>query len=329
MSIAMDSITHSASNGNSRQSAPDSLSSLDPFADNPLQRRLEELNPVTFRPFLNHVCVLPQGHKHNHRPVLKHTQEHNSALRQEAPDRPLLHMGVGGLFNFDIVAAGRHDAMLLCDINPLQVSAMKEVVQILADSQTPAHFISRMEKKNRDFLPYAPRTVFLARLCEMPWLKDDASFQHLHALARNKKIFVSQLDIYETDQCRKIKEWMDEAGYTPSTIYTSNILEIPLRSGLKNPKEDINIEKLNSLTYEDQQSALYKPEIPGSYQPAVPSDFAARFHKNLDILSSEQTLSFVLAEYFAVTPRIVIHGKGAASSSRALTPSSPSSEKER
>ncbi len=274
--------------------------------DNPLQRALDKKCKKFFMPETDaNLCIFPIGRTDNQQPICKHTRCHLDKLTQMQPDKKNLHIGVGGLFNFDIAAAGGHDAILLVDINPAHVRYMKKLVQTLATSDTRAGFVGAIYHD-----PYMQNRI--PKLMEMKWLTDEKSFAYLHALAKSGNIFVAPLNIYNDSQCKAIREWIDDSGFTPATIYTSNILEHGLNH-TQVPLREVEIAALADLTRAQQDRTLYKRhKARTSYQSSLPRNVAATFNHNLDLLSSEDTLSFIAAELpfsNVMHPRILIEGK--------------------
>lgn len=283
----------------------DSVFAYDTF-DNPLQQALDKKSCNFALPEIDaSLCIFPLGLTDNQEPICNHTRQHIDKLRHIHPEKKLLHIGVGGLFNFDIAAAGGHDAVLLVDINPAHARRMKRLIQTLASSESRAQFVGTMYKD-----PYMQSRIGI--LTDMPWLKDDKSFSYLQALARNGKIFLAPLDIYNTGQCQKIKDWIDESDFTPATIYTSNILE----HGLNHAQNSLGMTEIvymQELSRPQQDKVLYKKGKANTlYQKDLPHDIAGTLQHNLNLLSSDETMSFMAAEIpnsKVMHPRILIEGK--------------------
>lgn len=283
----------------------DSVFAYDTF-DNPLQKALDKKSRDFVLPEIDtNLCIFPLGRTDNQEPICNHTRRHLDKMHEKDPEKKFLHIGVGGLFNFDIAAAGGHDAVLLVDINPAHTRYMKKLVQTLASSDSRAQFIGSMYED-------AYMKDRISKLMDMKWLRDDKSFSYLHALARNGKIFLAPLDIYDTKQCQKIKEWVDEAGFTPATIYTSNIMEHGLNHA-QNPLSEGEIAYMQELSGPQQDKMLYKKSNANTtYQKNLPTNIAGTLRHNLNLLSSEETLSFMAAELpisNVMHPRILIEGK--------------------
>lgn len=212
-----------------------------------LQTYLEDvLTDVPITSVWDEVHFEPIGEK-NHRAIILHKL--STRPLPNTADSPRIHVGVGGGFNFDIIAQTHPDAALLLDANSAQHAFWGRVIALLAQCETPEAFCEQYYTLSRDLeMPHelvratpGERAEALRNLQRMhlreeneswaiaypniatAWLEPDA-YAHLHRSAKAGKIASITVDIvHDKHACQTIGRSLEEQGYSVDTCYWSNI----------------------------------------------------------------------------------------------------------
>lgn len=168
-------------------------------------------------------------------------------------DKPRLHLGVAGFFNFDVAACGKHDGLILADINTDQVAFWRSVIQLVATSPTPnafrEAFCAQTDGTKFSLLP--PESEFrpmvelryedlqrksslhspIQFLAQQRWLKSPELYQRIHEMAKDGRIASIELNLFDAAQCRGVREAVSKLkidGQSPTlaTVYGSNVYDL-------------------------------------------------------------------------------------------------------
>lgn len=166
--------------------------------------------------------------------------------RSAAPNR--VHVGVAGLYNFDIAGQTKPDYMLLLDINRSQEIFWNEIISLLKDAPTPEQFVALLEERTRN--PNKPTFMvgehfngvdngngeelairdgrnfgmYFDETCH--WLKDADAYAHVRKLAMEGRIATATVDLFNDQaRCAALGSALREHGLTSDTCYWSNVGE--------------------------------------------------------------------------------------------------------
>lgn len=148
------------------------------------------------------------------------------------------HIGVSGLFNYDVVAARKSDFALLIDINKNTVALHWLTIMILQDTKihTRQQFIKALMHNLREY----KRELFIfsgSSISNLPqeltrkgsWLESDEKFSYIQQMAVENRIMPTLLSISDRDALQKLAAIIKENGFRLDTLYTSNVIEWLLR----------------------------------------------------------------------------------------------------
>lgn len=258
--------------------------------------------------------LLPEGVNTHHPAIIKKIESHLRDLRTQEADSRFVHLGVGGLFNFDIIAKASPDYAVLVDIFPGVSQMLTMVMGAIKDSPTPQEFLKDMESNQTVFNQFSNYDA--GKLAAMDWLKPE-QYNRIREMVLQNRILTAPLDLYDEEACSKIKSFIEKQGWQVSSIYTSNILEHALE---QNQRADISprlIKQLNKMNSSSEQNErIYLPQEGfchhSSYQSCLPDEFASVLQNNLNILADPCSLTFITPEIplpVIKQPNIVIEGK--------------------
>lgn len=187
--------------------------------DNALAPTPREREPVA-----HGIYLAPVG-EHAHRAeILRRLPELTAGKRGKAR----LHIGVGGLFNFEMASITRPDAILLADANPVQKQLWDYCIEVMRRTEDPASFrrqlidVVRTSPAPQHEIDY---DVEYLRGHSLPWLAPD-TYRHLRQLACDGKILTAEIDLVtDRDRSEALGKFLHEKGFQTQTCYWSNITD--------------------------------------------------------------------------------------------------------
>ena len=164
------------------------------------------------------------------------------------------HLGFSGWYNFDIAVVRQSARIIICDINPNQISFLKRTLIMMIESTTREQFVEtilvyikqeiqkRIESKlavkhhkfHAEFKTFDVNLLYLdsgkADITDVvpneltrpySWLSSNHSYNYIRNLAMNDRIAVLATDIANINVFSRIRDILD--GYQIDTLYISNI----------------------------------------------------------------------------------------------------------
>jgi hypothetical protein len=173
---------------------------------------------------LDEVHFEPIGEEENRQRILY------ECGKRPAPDtdKPRVHVGVAGGFNFDIASVTRPERILLLDINAPQEQFWKKLIGLLKECTTPEEFIDRAwdlrDEQARDGQPLRTESdSWNMYPLGAYWVKPEA-YAYLHHMACDGHIATATLDIIKDAKAAQLLgRSLREAGLYVDTCYWSNI----------------------------------------------------------------------------------------------------------
>lgn len=141
-----------------------------------------------------------------------------------------LHIGVSGLFNYDIIAARKSDGAILWDINEETQRLHKLVQATIYTSVTSEDFITKFAKTiqtifNRTLLERNP--CFLEDLRyeasnRTSWLAQEDSYQHIRSLYQKHCVHIGYGNWLDGPALGRVTNWVRQNNWSLDTAYLSN-----------------------------------------------------------------------------------------------------------
>lgn len=163
-------------------------------------------------------------------------ETHQEVILDELYERPesdvpnRLHVGVAGLFNFEIASITRPSALLLLDYNEDQERFWKMIVTALKEGEDIGAFHDRFslllqeQLGQHDGIRIIHPRRFVDYLSHMEWLNDPELYQYFHELATHDKIMTATVDLAGPPEAsRSIGDFITRHGFHVDTCYWSNI----------------------------------------------------------------------------------------------------------
>lgn len=139
-----------------------------------------------------------------------------------------MHIGVGGMFNLEMAAMTKPDALLLLDANPAQKSFWDLFVILLKECEHP-----------RELLGFLKHGIVQSgvslehKLFDLDYLFHDypawqqpAAYQHLRQLAQDGKILTADVDLVaDRKRSEALGKFLHQKGFKTETCYWSNITD--------------------------------------------------------------------------------------------------------
>lgn len=242
--------------------------------------------------------------------VLKHAIKHVEEVRQKT-DKPLVHIGFAGFFNFDLIVESKPDNAILCDINNNQALFWNEIFDMIENSQTSSIFMRRWADKltKQDTSKAAVMTCksgiqFICRTSptdnyfqECKWLEEE-NYRFLRKMIKKKKVLAVTLSATDPAGAEKLSHYLAENNFEVGTIYASNISETMtprIAPGMKSAvvkaknKGDAYLDDVLNNTPLDQ---LIVYPVTGFYKEGSDEIPYKLFQKTLSNLTTEHTLTF-------------------------------------
>ncbi|HHT0592546.1 TPA: hypothetical protein ACTXXA_000408 [Legionella anisa] len=175
---------------------------------------------------------------------------------------PDTHFGIGGFRNLDVAVAVRSKRLVLADINPKQIAFWKLFDEIITVSNTAQDFIeklaSNMFRLDYQYFSLTGITVFALPIKKedidrnkrneldilekdiaqdsiddisfetagIPyfWLESTTNFQWIKSLFISGNVDLISIDFQDTENFKKLNQWLLENNINISSIYTSNLV---------------------------------------------------------------------------------------------------------
>lgn len=174
----------------------------------------------------NQSCNSAEGSVHFY-PVgeIEHRQEILTKLREgklHSSDKPRVHIGVAGGFNFSICSITRPDRILLLDMNRHQKPFWRAVIRQLANCDTPAAFRQAFKGLNERFVIRA-KDGHPDYLKQVDWMQPE-NYAYLHHMAASGCMAAATMDIIEDRQAAcNLGGALKADGLEVDTCYWSNV----------------------------------------------------------------------------------------------------------
>ncbi len=180
----------------------------------------------------NEVHVMPVMEEPHLKRVLEHVRSYADRVPGALPRT--MHVGVAGWFNLEVLAQGKHDYVLLMDTNMEQSLFWKDMVQLLAENESPMRLRAvvkdRMTAQGKWKLPdgqmlelRSERNEIDFGLLTMEWLKDKQHYARVHEAAKEGRILTADANIYDRERLGAMRRWCDANQMAVTSIYASNI----------------------------------------------------------------------------------------------------------
>lgn len=181
-------------------------------------------------------------------------------------NRHTCHVGVSGLFNYDMMAARKSGFAILLDINPNVIKVHKIVIELLKDMDIAtrhdfmAKFMTRLRSDSVNLMVFDLRLFqALERQLEQEhtWLGTDEAFEHIRLLAIADRIVPIELSLADTKNLAAIAQAIRSADYRVDTLYTSNVIEWIMQASPRQEVENAKTAFAMALLPLIDQSSLY------------------------------------------------------------------------
>lgn len=163
------------------------------------------------------------------------------------------HLGVSGLFNWDIIAQMKSEFAVLVDASTRTILFNRNMVEILSRAKSPEDFVEQALKQMKEDLKknqlfYCCDTSYPEQFSisakdykklgvvgqlshQLNWMRrkngalSKENFPHLQKMAQEGRIVVLRLDLCDTKAFKTIADAVQQEGYAFSSLYFSNVFE--------------------------------------------------------------------------------------------------------
>lgn len=201
------------------------------------------------------------------------------------------HIGVGGLFNFEAVCAGRHDILVLLDCNIAQIFFWRDFIEMLKKTNNIEELANEMDKKTAPSVSQSLPFERVDYTCNFGgdftynvWLrenldhishyfmnsplKNQENFDYIKKMAIEGKIVVAQMSATDEKRLAVLRKWLDDNNINVRSIYCSNILQYIGFSCEGTSLQEI-VKSLEGLTNKAGTSYFYPRERGGFYSEGI------------------------------------------------------------
>lgn len=141
-----------------------------------------------------------------------------------------LHIGVSGLFNYDIIAARKSHGAILWDINEETQILHKLVQTTICDSATAEKFITKFAQivqnvSNQTFVernPYFLEDLRYEASKQASWLAREESYQHIRSLYQKNCVHIGYGNWLDSSLLLRVANWVCRNSWILDTVYLSN-----------------------------------------------------------------------------------------------------------